>query len=46
MVSLSKTIFKAYDIRGVIDKTLDAGVARKIGQAFGPPRWPRANARS
>jgi phosphomannomutase/phosphoglucomutase len=35
MVTLSKTIFKAYDIRGIIDKTLDAGVARQIGQAFG-----------
>src|SRR5476649_278454 len=35
MVSLSKTIFKAYDIRGIIGKTLDAGVARQIGQAFG-----------
>ncbi|HEX5341307.1 MAG TPA: phosphomannomutase/phosphoglucomutase [Duganella sp.] len=35
MVNLSKTIFKAYDIRGIIDKTLDAGVARQIGAAFG-----------
>ena len=35
MVSLSKTIFKAYDIRGIIDKTLDAGIAKKIGHAFG-----------
>ena len=35
MVPLSKTIFKAYDIRGIIDKTLDAGIARRIGQAFG-----------
>jgi phosphomannomutase/phosphoglucomutase len=35
MVALSKSIFKAYDIRGVIDKTLDAGVARQVGQAFG-----------
>jgi phosphomannomutase/phosphoglucomutase len=35
MVSLSKTIFKAYDIRGIIDKTLDAGVALSIGRAFG-----------
>jgi phosphomannomutase/phosphoglucomutase len=35
MVALSKTIFKAYDIRGVIGSTLDAGIARKIGQAFG-----------
>ena len=35
MVPLSKTIFKAYDIRGVIGSTLDAGIARRIGQAFG-----------
>ncbi len=35
MVPLSKTIFKAYDIRGVIDSTLDQGIARRIGQAFG-----------
>ncbi|WP_323140133.1 phosphomannomutase/phosphoglucomutase [Massilia phyllosphaerae] len=35
MVTLSKTIFKAYDIRGVIGSTLDEGIARKIGQAFG-----------
>ena len=32
---VSKTIFKAYDIRGVIGKTLDADVARQIGKAFG-----------
>ena len=32
---LSKSIFKAYDIRGIIDQTLDAGVAHQIGQAFG-----------
>lgn len=35
MSLLSKTIFKAYDIRGIIGKTLDAAVARQIGQAFG-----------
>ncbi|WLI88381.1 phosphomannomutase/phosphoglucomutase [Massilia sp. R2A-15] len=35
MVALSTSIFKAYDIRGVIGKTLDAGVARQVGQAFG-----------
>ena len=35
MLALSQTIFKAYDIRGVIGVTLDAGVARQIGQAFG-----------
>jgi phosphomannomutase / phosphoglucomutase len=35
MSTLSPTIFKAYDIRGVIGKTLDATVAHQIGQAFG-----------
>jgi phosphomannomutase/phosphoglucomutase len=35
MSSLSQTIFKAYDIRGIIGKTLDASIARQIGQAFG-----------
>jgi len=35
MVALSKTIFKAYDIRGIIDHTLDAGIAHNIGSAFG-----------
>jgi phosphomannomutase/phosphoglucomutase len=34
-VALSPEIFRAYDIRGVIDKTLDSGIARKIGQAVG-----------
>src|SRR6201996_755631 len=32
---ISQSIFKAYDIRGVIGKTLDAEAARSIGQAFG-----------
>jgi phosphomannomutase/phosphoglucomutase len=35
MLPLSNSIFKAYDIRGVIGKTLDVSVAKKIGQAFG-----------
>nr|WP_314858268.1 phosphomannomutase/phosphoglucomutase [uncultured Undibacterium sp.] len=35
MSLLSKSIFKAYDIRGIIDKTLDSDVAYSIGQAFG-----------
>jgi phosphomannomutase/phosphoglucomutase len=35
MSLLSKSIFKAYDIRGIIEKTLDADVAYAIGQAFG-----------
>ncbi len=28
-------IFKAYDIRGIVGKTLDTAIARQIGQAFG-----------
>lgn len=35
MLPLSKSIFKAYDIRGIIGKTLDASIAQKIGHAFG-----------
>lgn len=31
----SATIFKAYDIRGIVGKTLNAEVARQIGQAIG-----------
>jgi phosphomannomutase/phosphoglucomutase len=34
-VQLSPEIFRAYDIRGVIDQTLDSGVARQVGQAIG-----------
>ncbi|WP_225721229.1 phosphomannomutase/phosphoglucomutase [Candidatus Vallotiella sp. (ex Adelges kitamiensis)] len=32
---ISKSIFKAYDIRGIIGKTLDNNIARQIGRAFG-----------
>jgi len=35
MLTLNQSIFKAYDIRGVVGKTLDASIARKIGHAFG-----------
>ncbi|MCD6027291.1 MAG: phosphomannomutase/phosphoglucomutase [Solimicrobium sp.] len=34
-VPLSPSIFKAYDIRGVIGKTLDSNVAFRLGLAFG-----------
>ena len=34
-VKLTSGIFRAYDIRGVIDKTLDSGVAKNVGQAVG-----------
>ena len=32
---IAKEIFKAYDIRGIVDKTLTAAVAHAIGQALG-----------
>jgi phosphomannomutase / phosphoglucomutase len=34
-VAIERSIFRAYDIRGVMGKTLDASVARLIGQAVG-----------
>jgi phosphomannomutase / phosphoglucomutase len=34
-VQLSPSIFKAYDIRGIIDETLMTDLAPLIGQAFG-----------
>jgi phosphomannomutase/phosphoglucomutase len=35
LLNIPKSIFKAYDIRGIVGKTLDAGIARQIGMAFG-----------
>ena len=34
-MQLSPSIFKAYDIRGIIDETVDPSIAKLIGQAFG-----------
>lgn len=34
-MNLSKSIFKAYDIRGIINQTLDPSVAQLIGKSFG-----------
>lgn len=34
-VLIDKGIFRAYDIRGIVGKTLDAGVAELIGQSIG-----------
>ncbi|MQR01315.1 phosphomannomutase/phosphoglucomutase [Glaciimonas soli] len=34
-LTLEQSIFKAYDIRGIVGKTLEAGIARQIGHAFG-----------
>jgi phosphomannomutase/phosphoglucomutase len=34
-ISLDRSIFRAYDIRGVVGQTLDANIARLIGQAIG-----------
>src|SRR5260363_134808 len=32
---ISSSIFKAYDIRGIVGRTLDADTAQRIGRAFG-----------
>jgi len=32
---ISKSIFKAYDIRGIVNKTLNTNVAFQLGQVFG-----------
>jgi phosphomannomutase/phosphoglucomutase len=34
-VLIDRSIFRAYDIRGIVGKTLDPGVARLIGQSVG-----------
>jgi phosphomannomutase/phosphoglucomutase len=34
-VELTPEIFRAYDIRGIVGKTLDEAVARRVGQAVG-----------
>ena len=34
-ISIDPTIFRAYDIRGVVDKSLTAGVVKLIGNAIG-----------
>ena len=34
-MQLAASIFKAYDIRGIVPTTLDEDVARALGRAFG-----------
>ncbi|MEO7067764.1 MAG: phosphomannomutase/phosphoglucomutase [Rhodanobacter sp.] len=34
-VAVDPSIFRAYDVRGIVGKTLDRGVARVLGQAIG-----------
>jgi phosphomannomutase/phosphoglucomutase len=34
-VDLTPGIFRAYDIRGIVGKTLDAGIASQVGQVLG-----------
>ncbi len=41
-VAVDRSIFRAYDIRGVLGKTLTAGVARQIGQAIGSEAQQRS----
>ena len=35
--TISRSIFKAYDIRGIVDKTLTEEVCEKVGMALGTP---------
>ena len=35
LVKVNASIFKAYDIRGVVGTTLDAALAEHLGRAFG-----------
>ncbi len=35
MTVISQSIFKAYDIRGIVDKTLTEDVCFLVGQALG-----------
>lgn len=37
--TISRSIFKAYDIRGIVDKTLTEEVCEKVGMALA--RWPK-----
>ena len=34
-IALSRSIFRAYDVRGIVGQTLDANIARLLGQAIG-----------
>ena len=45
-IALDRSIFRAYDIRGVVGVTLDANIARLIGQAIGSLMHERTSARS
>ena len=38
-MQLNDSIFKAYDIRGVVPSTLQADVAEALGRAFGTQAW-------
>jgi phosphomannomutase len=35
LVELDASIFRAYDIRGIVGKTLDRGIAKQVGQVLG-----------
>ena len=41
---VTASIFKAYDIRGVVGQTLDEAVAEHLGRAFAPKPASRARA--
>lgn len=39
IMQVSASIFKAYDIRGVVPASLDSATARALGRAFGTRAW-------
>lgn len=41
--AVSPDIFRAYDIRGILGETLDAGVARQVGLAVGSEAYDRGD---
>jgi len=44
MTQLPKEIFKAYDIRGIVGKTLTPEIVEAIGHAIGSERLPASTA--
>ena len=42
MITLNQSIFKAYDIRGVVGKTLDATTGKQVPSVLLVPSWVTA----
>ncbi len=42
-MQVDPSIFKAYDIRGVVGRSIDETFAEHLGRAFGTEAWPPAS---